>query len=64
MSKLLKLFGKVERTDDINLEGIGMGLTICEKIVKCCGGEISCYSDGEEKGSTFAFSMKILLAPS
>ena len=29
MSKLFKLFGKFERTEDINQEGIGMGLKIC-----------------------------------
>ena len=33
MSKLFKLFGKVERTEDINQDGIGMGLTICQKII-------------------------------
>lgn len=29
MDKLFTLFGKIERTSEENVEGIGMGLTIC-----------------------------------
>ena len=29
MKKLFTLFGKIERTEDSNPDGIGMGLTIC-----------------------------------
>ena len=36
-----------------------MGLTICKRIVDHYGGTISCYSAGENKGSTFMFSMKM-----
>ena len=33
MDKLFKLFGKLGRTAEDNVEGIGMGLTICKLIV-------------------------------
>lgn len=38
-----------------------MGLTICAKLVECCEGHIDFYSEGEDKGSTFNFSMKMSL---
>ena len=38
-----------------------MGLAICKKIVDNCGGTIDVFSAGENKGSTFSFSMKMLL---
>ena len=31
--KLFSMYGKLRRTDEINSEGIGMGLMICEKLV-------------------------------
>ena len=39
MQKLFKLFGKLGGPDDeMNPEGIGMGLNICQKIVTNNGG--------------------------
>ena len=59
MSSLFSKFGKMERTAFKSDEGIGLGLTIAEKIVRACGGQISCESDGIGKGSTFIFTMKM-----
>lgn len=62
MQKLFSLFGRLERTEKENIEGIEMGgLTICKRIVDHCGGEINCHSSGENKGSIFIFSMKMRL---
>lgn len=59
MSVLFKQFGKLERTGAMNVEGIGLGLAICKRIVNNSGGEISVSSSGENKGSTFKFSMQM-----
>ena len=40
MSKLFSMFGKLRRTAEINDEGIGMGLMICEKLVTLNQGTI------------------------
>ena len=61
MQRLFTLFGKMERTEDQNPDGLGMGLTICQKIVNNCGGRIDVFSEGVNKGSTFIFDMKMSL---
>jgi signal transduction histidine kinase len=33
-SKLFKMFGKIAQNDNVNPSGIGLGLTICNKILK------------------------------
>ena len=55
------MFGKLRRTAEMNNEGIGLGLMICEKLVKMNHGTISVQSDGENQGSVFTFSMKMKL---
>ena len=58
-SKLFKMFGKLKRTAQINSDGIGMGLMICQNLVKMNDGTIEVHSEGENRGSVFAFSMKM-----
>ena len=57
LNKLFTLFGKLERTEELNPDGLGMGLTISQKIIHNCGGQIDVFSDGVNKGSTFMFQM-------
>ena len=63
MPKLFNLFGKILRTADQNHEGIGMGLMICKNLVELNGGKLDVHSDGEDRGATFMFSMKMRSAP-
>lgn len=62
MCKLFTLFGKLQRTEEMNKDGIGMGLMICKNLVTHNGGEINVYSDGENKGSVFSFTMRMEMA--
>lgn len=54
----VKIFGVFQRlhTDD-QFEGSGIGLSICEKVVKQHGGNIWVESDGKN-GTTFLFSLR------
>ena len=74
MTKLFKYFGKLEAqslsgsgggtfTGTENQEGIGLGLAICQQIVHRNGGTISVTSDGLNKGSTFTFTMRMIVVP-
>ena len=60
MGKLFKLFGKLDRNAEVNREGTGIGLTICQKIVQNNNGAIDVSSKGVNRGSTFSFSMKMI----
>ena len=55
--RLFTQFGKLLRTAEMNSEGIGMGLMICQNLVIKSGGSITVQSRGEDQGATFAFSM-------
>ena len=61
MDKLFQLFGKVKRTEKENTYGIGMGLNICQKIIEHNGGVLDVFSEGENLGSTFMFTMPMAL---
>lgn len=47
---------KVNKTD---VQGTGLGLFICKSIVELHKGTVTALSDGEGKGSTFTFSLKV-----
>ena len=61
---LFTKFGKLQRTAEMNSEGIGMGLMICQNLVGLNHGTILVHSDGENKGARFTFTMKMSLAAS
>ena len=48
IDQLFSLFGKLKRTADMNSEGIGMGLMICQNLVEMNHGKITVKSDGED----------------
>ena len=55
--KLFTRFGKLQRTAQMNNEGVGLGLSMVKQIVESSGGKIAVKSDGIGHGSTFCFSM-------
>ena len=58
-SKLFNHFGKLQRTAEMNSEGIGLGLTIVKQIVESSGGAVGVESEGANCGSLFCFSMQM-----
>ena len=46
IAKLFSRFGKLQRTADVNHEGIGLGLTIIKSIIGQHNGHINVHSDG------------------
>ena len=45
--RLFTLFDQVDRTKSVNIEGVGMGLNICKKIIDENEGTIEVFSEGE-----------------
>ena len=64
LSRLFKRFGKLEDPGNLNVEGIGLGLTICEAIIRANNGEIKVHSEGIDSGTVVMFSMKMTSIPS
>lgn len=60
-ARLFKKFSRLDNTYTTVAEkkGTGLGLYITKEYVKKMGGEIGFYSEGENKGSTFWFTLPI-----
>jgi signal transduction histidine kinase len=53
------MFGKLEASASINKTGIGLGLSICKKIVQAMDGDIYLEDSTENVGSSFTFTVKV-----
>ena len=56
--KLFKLFGFLQDDQNLNVNGIGLGLMISQLIVKKFDGSVT-FDSQEGKGSTFCFTFKL-----
>ncbi len=54
---LEKIFRPGERLKKVDVEGVGMGLTFCQKVIIQHKGRIWADSEGASKGSTFYFTI-------
>ena len=57
--KLFQKFSRGDNATDLRPDGSGLGLFIAKKIVEGNFGEITCISEGKDKGSTFGFTLPI-----
>ncbi|CAI8917368.1 Histidine kinase [Methylocaldum szegediense] len=59
LPKLFDLFTQAERTIDRSQGGLGIGLTIVQKVVELHGGRVDARSEGPGKGSEFVIHLPI-----
>ena len=59
LTRLFTRFGKLDDPMNMNCEGVGLGLSICESIIRVNEGQIQITSDGINKGTLATFSMKM-----
>lgn len=60
--ELFKDFSQLENETSIKVKGSGLGLSICRQLVTLMGGEIGVRSDESKKGTTFWFTLPVLIA--
>ena len=53
-----KIFGLFERLD-VQVSGTGIGLQLVKRIVEVHGGRVWVESEGQAKGSTFCFTLRL-----
>lgn len=57
--KIFQKFSRGNSTIGMNPNGSGLGLYIAKKVVEGNGGEMSFFSEGEGKGTTFSFTVPV-----
>lgn len=58
LGKLFQKFSRGSASADNRVSGTGLGLYVCKRLVEAMGGEIWAESEGQGKGSVFAFRLK------
>ena len=62
LSKIFEPFTQIGRTLDRAQGGLGIGLTLAQRLVEMQGGSVSAYSDGPDQGSEFTVRLPAVAA--
>jgi CheY-like chemotaxis protein/two-component sensor histidine kinase len=60
LPKIFELFAQDQRSLDRKSGGLGIGLSVCKRLVEMHGGSISARSDGVGRGATFTLSLPLV----
>lgn len=63
LPRAFDLFAQSERTPDRSQGGLGVGLSVCRKLLEMHGGSITVQSAGTGLGSTFTVRIPLVAAP-
>ena len=55
--RVFDLFAQAERTSDRSQGGLGLGLALVKSLVALHGGQVSCFSEGANRGSCFSLRL-------
>jgi len=61
IDRIFDRFHRVQSEESRSIGGTGLGLAICKGLVEAHGGRIWAASAGEAKGSTFCFTLPLLV---
>lgn len=61
MDKLFGKFSRASNANSVNTSGTGLGLYVALKMAQQMGGNITCTSEGDGKGSTFTFELPLAM---
>jgi CheY-like chemotaxis protein len=60
---IFDLFAQGHSTLDRRSGGLGIGLSVCKRLMEMHGGSITAHSDGEGRGATFRLTLPLAPAP-
>jgi PAS domain S-box-containing protein len=63
LDRVFELFAQVDRSSQRSRGGLGIGLTLAQRLIKAQGGRIRVRSEGPEKGSEFVVELPASAAP-
>lgn len=63
LPQIFDLFTQGEHSLDRSIGGLGIGLSLCRRLVELHGGTIAAFSEGVGRGSTFSVRMPTISAP-
>ncbi|HET7669650.1 MAG TPA: ATP-binding protein [Burkholderiales bacterium] len=62
LPRVFDLFYQADQTSDRATGGLGIGLTLVQRLVTLHGGTVSAHSDGKGKGATFTVRLRAIAA--
>ena len=57
---LFQKFSRAKNANTVNINGTGLGLFVAREMARAMGGEITCSSEGDGKGSSFVLSLPLV----
>ncbi len=57
---LFQKFSRAKNANSVNINGTGLGLFVAREMARAMGGEITCSSEGNGKGSSFVLSLPLV----
>jgi PAS domain S-box-containing protein len=62
LTRVFEMFTQIRQGSDTGETGLGLGLTIAERLVRMHGGTVEAHSDGEGRGSEFVVTLPRLVS--
>ena len=57
---LFQKFSRAKNANSVNINGTGLGLFVAREMARAMGGDITCSSEGDGKGSSFVLSLPLV----
>jgi PAS domain S-box-containing protein len=63
LPRVFELFAQSDRSLDRSEGGLGIGLSVCKRLIEMHGGSVSCFSEGAGHGATFTIRLPLMQEP-
>ncbi|MBY0538152.1 hypothetical protein K2P47_01995 [Patescibacteria group bacterium] len=60
INDLFQKFSRAKNANSVNINGTGLGLFVAREMARAMGGDITCSSAGEQRGSTFVLTLPLV----